>query len=51
MQALLEALRRLMHEPESAQVMGRAAREAALDRYSLERFLADWDALLAEVTR
>jgi hypothetical protein len=26
-----------------------AARQAALRRYGLERFLADWDALLAEV--
>jgi hypothetical protein len=28
---------------------GKAAREAALARYSLGRFLDDWDALLAEV--
>jgi hypothetical protein len=29
--------------------MGKAAREAALTRYGLDRFLADWDRLLAEV--
>ncbi len=28
---------------------GRAARAAALERYGLERFLHDWDALLEEV--
>jgi glycosyltransferase involved in cell wall biosynthesis len=44
------ALRRLVGDPEMAAVMGKAAREAALARYGLARFLADWDALLAEVT-
>jgi glycosyltransferase involved in cell wall biosynthesis len=44
------ALRRLVADPEMAAVIGKAAREAALARYGLARFLADWDALLAEVT-
>jgi glycosyltransferase involved in cell wall biosynthesis len=44
------ALRRLVADPEEAAVMGKVAREAALARYGLARFLADWDALLAEVT-
>ncbi|HEV3401901.1 MAG TPA: glycosyltransferase [Acidimicrobiales bacterium] len=44
------ALRRLVADPELAAVMGKAAREAALARYGLARFLADWDALLAEVS-
>ncbi|HEX2041408.1 MAG TPA: glycosyltransferase [Acidimicrobiales bacterium] len=43
------ALRRLVADPEEARVMGKAAREAALARYGLARFLADWDTLLAEV--
>jgi hypothetical protein len=30
--------------------MGKAARAAATARYGLERFLADWDRLLDEVT-
>jgi len=47
--ALVAALRRLAHEPEEARAMGRAARAAALARHGLERFLADWDAVLAEV--
>lgn len=47
--ALTGALRRLMHEPEEAGLMGKAARAAALDRYGLARFLADWDRLLEEV--
>jgi glycosyltransferase involved in cell wall biosynthesis len=45
------ALARLVREPEEARAMGRAARDAALARYGLERFLADWDELLAEVAR
>ena len=46
---LAEALRRLCAEPEQATLMGKAARAAALERYGLERFLADWDAVLEEV--
>jgi glycosyltransferase involved in cell wall biosynthesis len=40
------ALRRLVADPDEARAMGARAREAALARYGLERFLADWDELL-----
>jgi glycosyltransferase involved in cell wall biosynthesis len=46
---LAAALRRLVHDPEEARERGIAAREAALGRYGLDRFLADWDELLEEV--
>ena len=46
---LTRALRELGEEPERARAMGRAARRAALARYGLGRFLADWDRLLAEL--
>ena len=46
---LAHALRRFVDDPELARVMGKAARAAALERYGLERFLADWDAVLNEV--
>jgi hypothetical protein len=42
------ALRRLVSDPDEARERGLAARRAALERYGLERFLADWDALLGE---
>lgn len=45
------ALRRLVDDPDDARERGRAAREAALARYGLERFLADWDRVLAEAAR
>jgi glycosyltransferase involved in cell wall biosynthesis len=48
---LAAALRRLAADPEEARLMGKAARAAALARYGLARFLADWDALLDEVAR
>jgi hypothetical protein len=48
---LAAALRRLVDDPEQARAMGKAARETALARYGLARFLADWDRLLAEVAR
>jgi len=47
---LAEALRRLTAEPEEARVLGKAGREAALDRFGLNRFLSDWNDLLQEVT-
>jgi glycosyltransferase involved in cell wall biosynthesis len=45
------AVRDLVRDHDAARVAGKAARAAALDRYSLDRFLADWDGLLQEVTR
>jgi glycosyltransferase involved in cell wall biosynthesis len=43
---LAAAVWRFVHDPSEAQVVGAAAREAALARYGLGRFLADWDARL-----
>jgi glycosyltransferase involved in cell wall biosynthesis len=49
--ALGAEARRLVDDPEEARLLGKAAREAALARFGLARFLADWDALLEEVAR
>ncbi|NUW32121.1 glycosyltransferase [Nonomuraea sp. SMC257] len=46
---LVEALREFAADPERAAQAGKAARAAALARYGLDRFLADWDRLLDEV--
>jgi glycosyltransferase involved in cell wall biosynthesis len=43
---LAAAVWRFVHDPAEAQAVGAAAREAALGRYGLGRFLADWDARL-----
>jgi hypothetical protein len=43
---LADAVRRLVADPDRAREMGARAREAALARYGLDRFLAAWDALL-----
>ena len=51
LETLREGLRRLIDDPEEARRRGAAAREAALGRYGLDRFLADWDSLLEEVAR
>jgi len=40
---LSRAVWRFVHDPAEAQAVGAAAREAALSRYGLGRFLADWD--------
>lgn len=46
---LVAGLRRLLADPAEARERGTAAREAALARYGLARFLTDWDRLLTEV--
>ena len=46
---LAAAVWRFMHDSSQAQAVGAAAREAALARYGVGRFLADWDALLADL--
>ena len=46
---LAAEMRRLIDEPEEARERGTVARAAALERYGLERFLADWDDVLEEV--
>lgn len=47
---LAAALTRLANDPDEARSMGTVARDAALARYGLRRFLDDWDALLHQVT-
>jgi hypothetical protein len=47
--ALAAACRELIADPARARQAGRAAREHALARYGLARFLADWDRLLADL--
>jgi glycosyltransferase involved in cell wall biosynthesis len=47
---LVEAAQWLIDEPHEAARLGARARQVALDRYGLDRFLADWDRLLEEET-
>jgi len=46
---LTAAVRQLIDDPGEAAARGSAARAAALERYGLDRFLADWDDALEEV--
>jgi len=48
---LADAVHRFIDDPEAARLAGKAARAAAVERYGLPRFLADWDRLVQEVTR
>jgi glycosyltransferase involved in cell wall biosynthesis len=48
---LAAAARRWLAEPQEAEAIGRQARHVALQRFGLDRFQADWDALLKEVLR
>lgn len=45
---LVAAAALFANEPEAARLAGKAAREAALERYGLVRFLDDWDRVLVE---
>lgn len=46
---LVDAARAYIEDPELAADHGRRAREAALTRYGLGRFLGDWDELFSDV--
>jgi hypothetical protein len=50
-ETLAKGIRRLVEHPGDARRSGRAGRAAVLARYGLDRFLAEWDELLAEVAR
>ncbi|MGW1161566.1 glycosyltransferase [Streptomyces sp. NPDC002519] len=45
---LARTARHYLHEPEAAAADGARARQAALGRYGLKRFLADWERVMAE---
>ncbi len=47
---LRDGLRRLVEDRDAAAAAGQAARAAALARFGVARFLADWDAVLDRVT-
>src|SRR5699024_11028032 len=48
---LVDCMRQLIAEPETARQWGQAARELALSRFSIGRFIDDWNHVLAEATR
>ena len=50
LEELHRAVRELVHDRDAAAAAGQVARQAALARYGLARFLDDWDRLLKEVT-
>ncbi|WP_435768332.1 glycosyltransferase [Nocardioides sp. SYSU DS0651] len=50
-QDLSREVRRFLRDPELARASGKAARAHALERYGVDRFLRDWDELLADATR
>lgn len=48
---LVRTARTYVEDPAAAKEAGLHARDYALERFSLDRFLADWDRLFEEVTR
>lgn len=46
---LVEAMRLLLRDPAEAARIGAAGRAVARERFGIERFVADWNAVLAEV--
>ncbi|GGO84708.1 glycosyltransferase [Wenjunlia tyrosinilytica] len=50
-EVLAEAARHYLADQGAAAADGLRARQAALERYGLKRFLSDWDRLIEEVTR
>jgi glycosyltransferase involved in cell wall biosynthesis len=48
---LVAEMRQLLHDPGRARELGAAGQRMARDRFHIERFVADWCAAFAEVTR
>lgn len=46
---LASGLQHFVHDPAAAAEVGRSVRDAATSRYSLHRFLNDWDRLLEDI--
>ena len=49
-EVLVERLRELMADPRHARELSLGARRTARERFGIERFVQDWNAVLAEVT-
>ena len=47
---LIDAMQRLLRDPAEARRIGDAGRRLAVERFSIDRFVADWDAALRLVT-
>ena len=47
--ALVEHMRTLLADPHEARRLGEGARRTALERFNIERFVRDWNAVLCEV--
>lgn len=50
LERLFDCMRDLLRSPSLARELGQAARRRAQERFSIERFSADWDAAFREVT-
>lgn len=50
LEGLIEPMRRLIADPEEAAALGAAARQDALQRFNIDRFVADWLDVFREVT-
>ncbi|MCI3951387.1 MAG: glycosyltransferase family 4 protein [Burkholderiales bacterium] len=48
---LIEHMNRLLSDPEHAQRLGRSARAYAMRRFSIERFVRDWDVAFTSMAR
>ena len=48
---LIARMHQLLRDPDLARELGQGAREAALRRFSIDRFAADWDATLRQVAQ
>jgi glycosyltransferase involved in cell wall biosynthesis len=48
---LVDAMRRLLSDPAEARRLGEAGRRTAMERFHIDRFVADWLAALRDVTR
>jgi glycosyltransferase involved in cell wall biosynthesis len=48
--ALVSSMKQLLRDPDKARRLGQVARQTALARFNIQRFVRDWDAVFEQVT-
>ncbi len=49
--AMAAAMERLLRQPEQARLLGEQGRDRALERFSLDRYVAEYDAMYHQLMR
>jgi glycosyltransferase involved in cell wall biosynthesis len=49
--SLIDAMQRMLRDPQEARRLGNGARKVAMERFHIDRFVRDWNETLRDVSR